>query len=394
MRKIVIPKNTKVIFALIAIHFIGDFYFSFINPLLPVFVTKFSLTLTQVGIITGASRLLAFIIQPSVGYISDHHYPRFFILGGILMSVIFIPLLGISANYGILMLFVCLGAIGSSMFHPTSAGMVSIFAGRKLGLSLSLFSMGGTLAFAVGPLFISAVVDVFGLSATAYTMVIGLVSVFFIGRILPNPQTRQLKNFGFFKSMKEAIGPVWRSLFVLWLVMVLRAYVGQSFLTFIPVLYSQEGHSLLSIGTVVSLFTIAGTISGLIAGHLSDKLGYKPIFFTAYILATPALYLLLMLSGKWVYLGSFIGGFFIFATMPLGIAIAQKLAQKSRSMASSLMMGFAYGTGGVLAPITGTLADMYSIRTVLTVLSFIPILSTLLIVLLNEPPKFADNSIY
>jgi len=43
----------KAIIALFLIHFLGDFYYSFINPLLPVFVEKYLLSMTQVGIITG-----------------------------------------------------------------------------------------------------------------------------------------------------------------------------------------------------------------------------------------------------------------------------------------------------------------------------------------------------
>ena len=65
--------NIKVIFGLTLVHFIGDFYCAFVSPLLPVFVERFSLTLAQVGLITGISRLLAFVVQPSVGYLADHY---------------------------------------------------------------------------------------------------------------------------------------------------------------------------------------------------------------------------------------------------------------------------------------------------------------------------------
>ena len=43
--------DVKVIFALTLINFVGGFYISFVIPLLPLFVEKFSLTLTQVGLI-------------------------------------------------------------------------------------------------------------------------------------------------------------------------------------------------------------------------------------------------------------------------------------------------------------------------------------------------------
>jgi FSR family fosmidomycin resistance protein-like MFS transporter len=164
----------------------------------------------------------------------------------------------------------------------------------------------------------------------------------------------------------------------------LRAFVGVSFRSFIPVLYAQEGYSLISIGAIVSIFTVAGAMSGLLAGHLSDRIGYKPIFYYAHGLATPSLFMLLYLPGNWVYVSAFLAGFFSMATMPLGVAMAQELAPRGKSMVSSLMMGLAFGFGGMMAPLTGKLADIFSIREVLYLLAIIPLLTIALIYMLPE----------
>lgn len=63
------------------------------------------------------------------------------------------------------------------------------------------------------------------------------------------------------------------------------------------------------------------------------------------------------------------------ATMPLGVAMAQTLAPKGRSMVASLMMGLAFGLGGILAPVVGKLADLYSIDRVLIGVSLLPLLT-------------------
>jgi FSR family fosmidomycin resistance protein-like MFS transporter len=189
------------------------------------------------------------------------------------------------------------------------------------------------------------------------------------------------------------MGAVWKSILVIWIVMVLRTFVGQSFMTFIPVLFAKEGYSLVSIGTLVSLFTVAGAVSGLIGGHLSDKIGYKPIFYAAFGLMTPSLYLLLYLSGTWIYFGAFWAGFFAMATLPLGVAMAQELAPRGPSMVSSLMMGLAFGTGGMMTPVTGMLADLFSIRTVLSVLAIVPCLTIGLIFLLPEKKQKYQQSV-
>ena len=376
--------NVKVIFGLTLVHFIGDFYSSFINPLLPVFVEKFSLTLAQVGILVGLSRLMAFIVQPAAGYVADHYKTRFFVLGGPLFTIIFISLLGVAPSFFVLILFVLVGSIGSSMFHPTTAGMVSEYSGRHFGLSMSIFNAGGTFAFAVGPVFITYLVGAYGLGISPFTMIIGLVVMVYLFKTVPIPLGESLKDFGFIGSLKEVLGQVWKSIVLIWIIMVLRAFVGISFRSFIAVLFSQEGYSLVSIGALISIFTVAGSLSGLLAGHLSDKIGYKPIFYFSHGLATPILILLLYVPGVWVYFVAFVAGFLAMATLPLGVAMAQELAPRGRSMVSSLMMGFAFGLGGVMAPITGKLADVFSIRPVLCVLAIIPLLTVGLIYMLPE----------
>jgi FSR family fosmidomycin resistance protein-like MFS transporter len=376
--------DVKVIFGFFLVHLIGDFYISFVNPLLPVFIKKFSLTLTEVGLMVGISRLLAFIVQPPVGYLADHYRTRFFVLGGPLLAIVFISLVGVAPVFWVLILLVSMGSVGSSMFHPAAAGTISTYSGRHFGFSMSIFNMGGTLAFGVGPLFIAYLVSSYGLGVTPYTMSIGLAVMAFLFRIIPLPQGEGLKNLGFIGSLRQVLGTAWKSIVLIWIVMVLRTFVAQSFITFIPVLFAREGYSLVSIGTMVSLFTVAGAISGLLAGHLSDRIGYKLVFYFSFGLTTPCFYLLLYLPGNWIYFSVCLAGFFALATMPLGVAMAQELAPRGRSMASSLMMGLAFGTGGMMTPITGMLADMFSIRPVLFFLAIIPFLTIGLIFFLPE----------
>ena len=379
--------DAKVILGLCLVHFIGDFYISFVSPLFPVFVEKFSLTLAQVGLIAGVSRFLAFIVQPSAGYIADHYRTRFFVLGGPLLAIVFIPLVGVAPCFLVLLLFVSLGSIGSSLFHPTCAGMVSDHAGRNLGFSMSIFNLGGTVAFALGPLFITHIVESYGLQASPFTMILGLAVMVLLIKIVPLPQGEGLKDLGFIESLRQVLGQVWKSIAIIWIVMVLRSFVGQSFWTFMPVLFAQEGLSLTSIGLIVSLLTMAGAISGLIAGHLSDKIGYKPVFYLTHALTTPCLLMLLYLPSRWVYFSAPLAGFFVMATLPLGVAMAQELAPKGRSMVSSLMMGLAFGAGGMVTPLTGQLADLYSIRAVLGLIAFIPLPTIGVIALLpNRKP--------
>jgi len=371
--------NIKILFALTLVHFTGDFYSSFISPLYPLFIQKMGLSLTQIGVISGINLLLAFIVQPSVGYLADRYATRNFILLGVLMPVVFIPLSGITTGFWMLLTVVMLGSFGSAMFHPSVTGMVPVYSGDKAGLGMSIFNTGGTLAFGLGPLFITWYAERFGMNAMPLTIIFGLIVVWYLYVIVPVPQSEGLRTLGFLGSVRESMGKVWKAVVCIWAVMVLRAIIGQSFTTFIPVLFVRKGYSILSAGVILSLFTVAGSVSGLIAGHVSDRIGYKPVFIFTYALMAPVLILFLRLQGSWVYFGAVFAGAMILATMPLGVAMAQILAPRGRSMVASLMMGFAVGLGGAVSPVVGKLADLYSIHSVLIGVSFLPLLALPLI---------------
>lgn len=376
--------NIKIILALTLVHFTGDFFNSFITPLLPTFAAEFSLSMLQIGLISGLGRFLAFIVQPTVGYLADRYRTRLFSLGGPTLAMVFVCLACIAPSYTVLLVFVALASSGSAMFHPAIAGMVHTYGGKRLGFSLSIFNMGGTLGFGLGPLFITWFVASYGLHMTPVMLIPGLLLMAVLFKIVPLPEGERLKDRTFLGSLNEAFGGVWKLIAVIWLIMVLRAFCAHAFRTFLPVLYANEGFSLMSIGFLVSLFTIAGTVSGLLAGYVSYKTGYKKIFYLSFILSTPAFLALLFVTGKWVYPVIFVAGFSIMATLPLGVALAQELAPKGRSMVSSIMMGFAFGLGGILSPVVGGLADIFSIRSVLTVVAFVPLLTTGLIHFLPE----------
>ncbi len=72
------------------------------------------------------------------------------------------------------------------------------------------------------------------------------------------------------------------------------------------------------------------------------------------------------------------------ASLPLGVVMAQKIAPKGRSMVASLMMGLAFGIGGVLSPIVGKLGDIFTIQSVLLIIVCIPFLSLIPIYFISE----------
>ncbi len=381
----------KILISLSLVHFSGDFYSSFINPLYPVFMDKMGLGLVQVGFLAGISRFLMFIVQPMSGYWADRHPSRSFILIGLLMPILFIPLAGMTTGFYGLLFCIVIGSMGSSLFHPPVTGMVPLYAGRNLGLAMSIYNTAGTLAFGVGPIFITFYVARFGLRAMPVTMAIGLLIWVYFFWAIPKPQGDGMAQYGFLETLRQTLGSVWQPILLIWIVMVVRALVGQSLMTFMPVLWVQKGHTVVSAGILFSIFTISGTVAGILCGYISDRIGYKRLLWITHGLMAPFLLVFLLAPGKWIYPATILAGGFTMASLPLGVVMAQKIAPKGRSMVASLMMGLAFGTGGIFSPIVGKLGDIFTIQSVLMLVVCIPVLSLIPIYFIPEVGNHTDD---
>lgn len=377
--------NKKAIFALFLIHFIGDFFWSFVQPLLPVLADKFTLNLTQVGLITGVSTIMGLLIQPIFGYIADHFKTRGLLLIGSLVGMVCIPQVGIAPYFWVVLLLIGLGSTGSAIYHPIAAGMVSVYAGRRTGLSMSIFGLGGTLGFTIGPIVSAAYVTLMGLHRLPVLTLPGLLVFVVLLFIIPASEGAGHARKDLIGSIRESIGDVWKPVALIWSLAVSRAFVVQAILTFMPVFAASVGHSLVSVGSLISLFTAGGALSAIVCGHLVDRIGFRPIYFFSFALASPSAFLFINGAGRLIYPFAFLSGFFLLATMFPAMALAQQIAPKGRSLISGIIMGLGIGTAGILMPFVGRTADVFGIQKVLSVIAFIPLAALFLIRYLPEP---------
>ena len=381
------PINKKAIFALFLIHFIGDFFQSFIRPLLPVLADKFDLNLTQVGMITGLATFMAFLIQPFFGYLADRYRTRLILVVGSFAGAICIPLVGIAPYFWLVLLLIGLGSISSAIYHPTAAGMVSVYAGRRTGLAMSVFGLGGTLGFTLGPIVCSGYVTLMGLQRLPVLTAFGVVVFGVLFIMIPAAGAAGYSRSDFFGSLQESLGEVWKPVLLIWSIACSRAFVEQALLTFIPVLTAAEGHSLVAVGSILSLFTVGGSVSAIVCGHLVDRVGFRPIYFFSLAFSSPCILLFIHAADWQVYPFAFLSGFLLLATLFPAVALAQKVAPKGRSLVSSIVMGLALGTAGLLMPFTGRLADAFGIRAVLYCAALIPLAALVGVRYLPEPDQ-------
>jgi FSR family fosmidomycin resistance protein-like MFS transporter len=176
----------------------------------------------------------------------------------------------------------------------------------------------------------------------------------------------------------SALRPYARPLSLLYLIIVLRTVAALGFMTFVPVLLTRRGASLAEAGAAVSVFLFASGVGGFLGGPIADRLGPRRVILLSLVTAVPFLALVPYAPGWTLFPALAAGGLLLQCTLPVNVTFGQTLAPVSPATVSSLMMGFAWGTGGLVMPLVGMLADRVGIERMLVVAALVPLLAAVL----------------
>jgi MFS transporter, FSR family, fosmidomycin resistance protein len=358
------------ILLLASTHFLVDGYGNMFAPLLPLLIPKLNLSLAAAGTLASCYQMANSVAQLGFGHLADRWRPRLLLLAGPLVAVSVLSLVGPAPNVWALGAVLIVGGLGGAAFHPPAAAAVHRLAGHQQGLAMSFHITGGSLGFALGPLLFAPFADRFGLGSMPLLMLPALALLAVFLRSVP-PMNRlheqhEVAGFG-------ALKPYARPLTLLYFIVVLRTLTAISFSTFMPVMLTRRGMSLSEAGGAVATYLFAASIGGFLGGPLADVWGARRVIILSLVLAVPFLAVAPTLSG-WTFVGVLsLGGFLLQSTLPVNVTFGQMIAPISAATVSSLMMGFAWGTGGLSVPFVGMLADRIGIERTLVVMAFVPL---------------------
>jgi len=361
---------------LAATHFIVDGFGNILAPLLPLLIVNLNLSLAAAGTLQMCFQLANSVAQLGFGHIADRWRPRLLLLAGPVLCVTTITLIGLAPDPITLASVLVVGGLGGAAFHPPAAALVHRFSGEQRGIAMSTHITCGTVGQAMAPLVFAPFVQQFGLGATPVLMIPALAVLFLV-------LLRRIPVFDRLQEHHEAGGiaalrPYARPLTLLYFIVVLRTLTAMSFSTFVPVLLTRRGLSLAQAGTAVSIYLIAVGLGGFFGGPSADRFGARRVIILSLVSCVPFLIVAPMLHGWLFVVVLAMGGFLLQSTLPVNVTFAQLLAPISAATVSSLMMGFAWGTGGLSVPLVGMMADRYGIERALTMMSTLPLVAALL----------------
>jgi MFS transporter, FSR family, fosmidomycin resistance protein len=363
-------------------HLIVDGYTNIYAPLLPLLIPRLGLSLKAAGALAMLFQLAASVSQLGFGRLADRWHPRRLLIVGPIITVVLLSLIGVAPTTMWLAVILVLGGLGAAMFHPPGAMMAHRLSADRPSLGMSIFIGGGTIGFALSPLAFSTVAARYGEAATVWLMLPGLVGLAIVLRGLPPlPAAHDAQSGGL-----KALAPYAKPLGLLYSIVVLRTVTALSFVTFLPVMLSRRGMDVGHAGFIVATYLMASSAGGFVGGTLADRFGPKRVIAATLVIAVPFLMAAPFLHGLWFAIVLAIGGFFLQSTQPLNVAYGQAVAPVSAATVSSLMMGVAWGTGGLMVPLIGTMADRLGIEMTLSVLSILPAAGALCVIPLPALP--------
>lgn len=341
-------------------HLLHDTFTAFLAPLLPLLIPKLGLSLVVAGLLTTLMQLPS-LFQPLLGYISDRVDIRLFVVLAPAVSATVMSFVGAAPNVGMLLLMVTIVGFSSAAFHAPGPAVVSNLAGRRIGLGLSFFQMGGELGHALGPMLIVAAVSWWGLEGTYRLAFLGwAVSLFLLWRLRRTPLERpKVAGLSFGRAFRDVRGIV----IPLAGITLSRAFISSALSTFLPTYMSAQGESLWMAGASLTILQIAAMVGVLLAGSISDRLGRRPVLLAS-TTATPALlFLFTAAHGWWKFPLLVLLGFANVATLPVLMAFILERFPHIRATANGVYMALIFVSASAAVLALGAMGDAWGLRT-------------------------------
>ena len=375
----------RTVLVMSAAHGINDIFTNIYAPVLPLFIPKLGMSLAAAGTIAALIQIAGSIAQLFFGPLADRWRPKVLAVAGPIVAVSFMSLAGLATSPAMLAAILVAGCLGSAAFHPTAAAIVNRVGGARRGTSMSVHVTGGAMGNAIAPMLFAPYAAIVGLSWTPLLAIPALLLLVTILRRIPDIRL----SHGNAPSGFAALAPYARPLSLLWSAVVVRTVVAIGFSTFLPVLLVSRGMSVSAAGLAAGAYLVAGSIGGLAGGPFADRFGPRRVIAVTLLLSVPLLVASLLLSGPLSLALLVAGGFFLGSTLPVNITYAHAIAPVAAGTVSSLMLGVAWGVGGLAVPLVGMAGDRVGLQPALLVVALLPALAAFLSLRLPERSSHA-----
>lgn len=370
-------------------HLLNDLMQSLIPASFPLFEQQFSLSFTQIGLITLVFQGVGSVLQPLIGFYTDRRPMPYALSAGMLSTGIGLVSLAHASSFAMILVSVALVGLGSAIFHPESSRIARLAAGMRPGFAQSLFQVGGNAGTALGPLAAAFVVMAQGqisIQLFAGVALAGMVLLAAVGRWYTQVGAGRLMAR---KSRLKSIVPlpqalVRRGMFLLILLMMSKFVYSVSFSSYYT-FYLMKQFALEPQQAQICLFIFLAAVAAgtIIGGPIGDRIGRRKVILWSIFGILPLTMVLPWLPLIPNVIVASVAGLMLASAFPAMVVYAQDLMPQNTGMVAGLLFGLAFGIAAIGAAALGVLADAWGIITVYKICAFLPVIGVVAIFLPN-----------
>lgn len=367
--------NRRAMTTLSAGHLFTDIAQGSIPALLPFLISKDHLSYVAASALVLAATISSSVIQPLFGHVSDRLSLPWLMPVGPALGGLGVALAGLAPTYGLTFGAIVLSGIGVAAFHPEGSRFANYVSGAKRASGMSLFSVGGNVGFALGPVLVTPLMLAFGLHGTVFVMVpTGLMALVLLHELprLEQFRTDLVSGRVVHADHDEAWGPF----ALLAAVIAVRSFVYFGLITFIPLYYLRDLHTSKALGnTALTVMLLGGALGTLIGGPLADRFGRRTVLTGSMIVLPPLVAGFLLSPPGLALVFAGLAGAATIATFAVTIVMGQEFLPGRLGVAAGVTIGLSIGLGGVGAPLLGLLGDAHGLRAVFETIAALPLLA-------------------
>jgi MFS transporter, FSR family, fosmidomycin resistance protein len=357
-------------------HLFTDVSQGAVPALLPFLKSHMHLSYTAVSALVLAATISSSVIQPVFGRYSDRRSLPHLMPLGVLFGGLGIAAVGLAPSYGLVFLAIVVSGIGVAAFHPEGSRFANYLSGSRRASGMSLFSVGGNVGFALGPVLVTPLVLGFGLHGTLFMVIPATLMALVLVHELPRLLT--FRQAAAKRLAKAGVRDDWDAFLRLGAVVAVRSFVYFGLVTFVPLYYIAHLHTSKAAGnTALALMLAAGAVGTLIGGPAADRFGRRPVVVASMTVLPPLIVAFAAAGQGLATLLIAIVGAATIVTFSVTVVMGQEYLPGRIGVASGFTLGLSIGLGGVAAPLLGLVADHWGLTTALHVIAVLPVVGLL-----------------
>lgn len=349
-------------------HCCSDINQGAISAVLPFLVMSGGYSYTQVAMLVFAANIASAVIQPLFGAIGDRRQMPWLMAVGVFMAGTGMAGIGFLESYWAIVASAMVSGIGIAMFHPEGGRLANLAAGARKGNGMSIFAVGGTIGFFIGPMLTAACLTVFGMRGT---LVFVFPAVACAVILLVNNRRFVALGGGAGKRDAGEQEEHWGKFWLLMTTVSARSVLFYGLMAFIPLaVMGTMGQSEATSSMLISAFAVAGAVATAISGRMAER--FHILRFMAVCFASACLLVLAFAFNASFALAVplvLLMAFSLDVSYPASCALGMSYVPCHLGTASGIIYGLAMCVGGIAEPFLGMLGDNVGLDAVMLVLA-------------------------